>query len=155
MSTCQLAAHKVYFQQSKSKKSLAGKSQENCMQFLPSRFSITITIACVFTAGPALHAQVLTVPTQPTQQSAAPAQTQPNPDSRVKTDPDSKIDPQAESKVVADLQAKNFTDALTGAKAILAANPDSPKANKLVAVVLLDQQKSPDALPYAQNALQL
>lgn len=104
-------------------------------------------LIAAFIVAPDAHAQVLTVPTKPAQQSAPPAQTQ--------TGPDSKIDAQAESKVVADLQSKNFTDALTGAKAILAANPDSPKANKLVAVVLLDQQKSSDALPYAQKALQL
>jgi tetratricopeptide (TPR) repeat protein len=69
--------------------------------------------------------------------------------------PDSKIDPQAEAKVIASLQARNFSDALASAKAILAANPRSPKANKLVGVVLLDQQKPSDALPYFQKSLQL
>ena len=38
---------------------------------------------------------------------------------------------------------------------ILAANPNSPKANKLVGVVLLDQQKPADALPYFKKALDL
>lgn len=94
--------------------------------------------------APALSAQVLTVPTQPAKSS--PAQ-QPS--------PDAKIDPTAEAKVVASIEARNFDDALTGAKAILAANPGSPKANKLVGVVYLDQQKSSDALQYFEKALQL
>jgi tetratricopeptide (TPR) repeat protein len=95
----------------------------------------------------ALTAQVLTVPTQPAKPSPPAARQPPNPDAQ--------IDPQAEAKVVSSLQSRDFNDALAGAKAILAANPDSPKANKLVGVVFLDQQKPADALPYFQKALQL
>lgn len=94
--------------------------------------------------APTLCAQVLTVPTQP----AKPSPAQP-------PSPDAKIDPSAEAKVVASIEARNFDDALTGAKAILTANPSSPKANKLVGVVYLDQQKSSDALQYFEKALQL
>ena len=72
-----------------------------------------------------------------------------------KPNPDAAIDPKAEAKVIASLQTRDFNTALTGAKAILAANPGSPKANKLVGVVLLDQQKPSDALPYFQKAAQL
>lgn len=85
------------------------------------------------------QSQPLTVPTQPAQPA----------------DPDAGIDQQAEAKVVASLEARRFSAALTGAQAILAANPASPKANKLVGVVLLDQQKPTGALPYFQKALQL
>lgn len=95
--------------------------------------------------APPPNAQVLTVPTQPAQQLTAPQQ----------ANPDAKIDPQAYSKVVASIEAGNFDDALTGAKAILVANPNSPKANKLAGVVYLDQQKSSVALPYFEKALQL
>jgi tetratricopeptide (TPR) repeat protein len=93
-----------------------------------------------------MSAQVLTVPTQtpPAGQQAA-----------TKPDPDAQISQEAESKVIASLQARDFNDALTGAKAILSADPASPKANKLVGVVLLDQQKPSDALPYFEKALQL
>jgi len=108
--------------------------------------SAALALAAVLLA-PELQAQVPTVPTQTAKQPATAAQQPPNPDAQ--------IDPQAEAKVIASLQARNFDAALTGAKAILAANPDSPKANKLVGVVLLDQQKSADALPYFQKALQL
>jgi tetratricopeptide (TPR) repeat protein len=108
-------------------------------------FSVTLLTTFLISA-PVLTSQVLTVPTQPAKQSA-PATQPPNPDAQ--------IDPQAEAKVVASLKAHNFDDAFTGAKAILAANPSSPKANKLVGVVLLDQQKPSDALPYFQKALQL
>jgi tetratricopeptide (TPR) repeat protein len=107
---------------------------------------VCVSLACVATCSHA-NAQVLTVPTQ-TAKQPAPAAKQP-------PDPDASIDPQAQAKVVASLQAKNFDDALTGAKAILAANPESPKANKLVGVALLDQQKPADALPYFEKALQL
>jgi tetratricopeptide (TPR) repeat protein len=98
-----------------------------------------LTILALAIAVPALYAQVLTGPTHTAQQS----------------NPDAQIDQKAEAKVITNLQARNFDEALTGAKAILAANPDSPKANKLVGVVLLDQQKPSDALPYFQKALQL
>lgn len=121
------------------------------MSFSPSR---CVNILALLSVSFALSAspQVLTVPTQqPAQQPAPAAQPQP----AAKPDPDAGIDPQAQSKVVADLEAKNFADALAGAKAILAANPNSPKANKLVGVVLLDQQKSAEALPYFQKALEL
>jgi tetratricopeptide (TPR) repeat protein len=116
------------------------------MQLWQSRFVLLTAIAVLNPFSiPALKAQVLTVPTQP---AKPPAQQQP-------PDPDANIDPQAQAKVVASLQNKDFTDALAGAKAILAANPNSPKANKLIGVVLLDQQKSADALPYFQKALEL
>jgi hypothetical protein len=91
-------------------------------------------------------AQVLTVPAQ-----TAPAAQQ----AAAKPDPDAQINQQAESRVIASLQSRDFADALTGAKAILAAGPASPKANKLVGVVLLDQQKASDSLPYFEKALQL
>ena len=115
------------------------------MQLSPFRCLVVMALSATLFAH-MLKAQVLTIPTQPANQSA-PA-TQP-------ANPDAQIDPQAEAKVVASLQARSFDDALTGAKAILAANPNSPKANKLVGVVLLDQQKPSDALPYFQKALQL
>jgi tetratricopeptide (TPR) repeat protein len=95
----------------------------------------------------ALEAQTLTVPTQ-TANKPAPAAQPP-------TNPDAQINPAAEAKVIASLEARNFNAALTGAKAILADSPNSPKANKLVGVVLLDQQKPAQALPYFQKALQL
>lgn len=113
---------------------------------LQSFRSAPLLLVAALIVLPCVSAQVLTVPTTPAQQPAPTAPTKPG--------PDSKIDPQAEAKVIADLQAKRFSDALTGAKAILAANPDSPKANKLVGVVLLDEQKPSDALPYFQRALQ-
>jgi len=114
-------------------------------RFSPVVLLTTITLSSApFTT--VLEAQVLTVPTQTAKQPAPTAQP---------ADPDAKIDPQAEARVIASLQARNFDEALSGAKSILAANPDSPKANKLVGVVLLDQQKSADALPYFQKALQL
>jgi tetratricopeptide (TPR) repeat protein len=94
-------------------------------------------------AGPCF-AQVMTVPSKPaapeTSQSAAPS---------------SQIDAAARDKVVADLRAKKFDDALVAAKAILAAKPASSQANKLVGVVLLDDQKPADALPYFQKAMDL
>lgn len=105
-----------------------------------------VIVALSIPFAPALKAQVLTVPTQPAKQ-AAPATQHANPDAQ--------IEPQAEAKVVASLQARSFDDALAGAKTILAANPNSPKANKLIGVVLLDQHKPSDALPYFQKALQL
>jgi tetratricopeptide (TPR) repeat protein len=116
------------------------------MEFLLSRCAPVILLTTL-AFSPTLNAQVLTVPTQTAKPSAQQQQQPP--------DPDAGIDPQAQAKVVTDLQARNFNDALTGAKAILAANPNSPKANKLVGVVLLDQQKSSDALPYFQKAQQL
>jgi tetratricopeptide (TPR) repeat protein len=115
------------------------------MQLSPSRCLVIVALSTILFAH-ALKAQVLTVPTQPAKQST-PATQPPNPDAQ--------IDPQAEAKVVSSLQARSFDDALVGAKAILAANPNSPKANKLIGVVLLDQQKPSDALPYFQKALQL
>jgi tetratricopeptide (TPR) repeat protein len=115
-------------------------SLSRCLSHCPP-----VVLLTTLAFSPALNAQVLTVPTQT---AKPPAQQQP-------PDPDAGIDPQAQAKVVADLQARNFSDALAGAKAILSANPNSPKANKLVGVVLLDQQKSSDALPYFQKALQL
>jgi hypothetical protein len=113
------------------------------MQYWPSRCLIVIALSSVsFTFAHA--AQVLTVPTQP----AKPSPAQP-------PGADAQTDPHAEAKVVASLEARDFDDALTGARAILAANPNSPKANKLIGVVYLDQQKSSDALPYFEKALQL
>jgi len=115
------------------------------MQLLPFRCLVILVLSTIlFTC--ALKAQLLTVPTQPAKQST-PATQPPNPDAQ--------IDQQAEAKVVSSLQARSFDDAFVGAKAILAANPNSPKANKLVGVVLLDQQKPSNALPYFQKALQL
>lgn len=113
------------------------------MQLSPFRCLFVLALATV--SLPLAPAQVLTVPTQtaPAQQTAA------------KTDSDAQISPQAESKVIASLQARDFDDALGGAKAILSADPTSPKANKLVGVVLLDQQKASDSLPYFEKALQL
>jgi tetratricopeptide (TPR) repeat protein len=95
---------------------------------------------------PAVKAQTLTVPAQSAKQPASSARP---------PDPDASINSQAEAKVIASLQDRDFDSALIGAKAILAASPDSPKANKLVGVVLLDQQKSAGALPYFQKALHL
>lgn len=95
----------------------------------------------------ASSAQVLTVPSSPAQKPAARPAPPPNPDAGVTQ--------QAEAKVIASLEAHDFPSALIGAKAILAANPGSPKANKLVGVVLLDQHKPAVALPYFQKALQL
>ncbi len=92
----------------------------------------------------ASFAQVLTVPTKPASPSA--------PQSAAAAP---QIDPAAREKVVAAINAKKFDEALTEAKAILAAHPDSPQANKLVGVVLLDDQKATDSLPYFQKALQL
>ena len=108
------------------------------MLFSPSR-CLTILALSSVSFAPVLKAQVLTVPTHTAQQS----------------NPDAQIDQKAEAKVIASLQARNFDEALTGAKSILSANPNSPKANKLVGVVLLDQQKATDALPYLQKALHL
>ena len=105
-----------------------------------------IVLALATACFPLAPAQVPTVHAQPTQQSTTAAK---------QTNPDARIDQQAEAKVIASLQSRNFDDALTGAKAILAANPASPKANKLVGVVLLDRQKPVDALPYFEKALQL
>ncbi len=107
----------------------------------PFRCLMIVALSSISFA-PVSKAQVLTVPAKP-----APAAQPQNPDAQ--------IDPQAEAKVIASLQARNFNEALTGAKAILAANPNSPKANKLTGVVLLDQQKTSDALPYFQKALEL
>lgn len=90
------------------------------------------------------YAQVMTVPTKP----AAPPASQP-------AAPASQIDPAARDKVIADLRARKFDDALAEAKAILAEKPSSSQANKLVGVVLLDDQKAADALPYFQKALEL
>ena len=115
------------------------------LRCLPVVLLTTLAFSSVSFA-PLSQAQVLTVPTKPAQQPAPTAQS---------AGPDAQIDPQAEAKVIADLQARNFDDALTGAKEILAANPNSPKANKLVGVVLLDQQKPTDALPYFKKALDL
>ncbi|MGC2162304.1 MAG: tetratricopeptide repeat protein [Silvibacterium sp.] len=121
------------------------------MQFFQSRSLPLAAFAALALAGlsfaPVLNAQVLTVPTQ-TAQKPASAAAQPQ-------NPDAQIDPRAEAKVIASLEARNFDTAFTGASAILAANPDSPKANKLVGVVLLDQQKPSEALSYFQKALQL
>jgi tetratricopeptide (TPR) repeat protein len=91
----------------------------------------------------ASSAQVLTVPTRPAD-SGAPQKSAA-----------AQIDSAAREKVVADLNAKKFDDALAEAKTILAANLDSPQANKLVGVVLLDDQKPADALTYFKKALEL
>lgn len=92
-------------------------------------------------------AQVLTVPTQPqaqqppASQGAAPAQPQ--------------IDPAIRAKIADELKEKKFDEAVADAKTILEKNPESPQANKLVGVVLLDAQKPADALTYFQKALSL
>lgn len=87
-------------------------------------------------------AQVMTVPTKPAPSAAAaPATPQ--------------LDPAARNQVIADLREKKFDDALVGAKAILAKNPESNQANKLVGVVLLDAQKPADSLPYFEKAMAL
>ena len=122
------------------------------MLFSRSRSLSAIAVAALallpaaFSASPS-SAQVLTVPTKPAQKPAAKPAPPPNPDAGVSQ--------QAEATVIANLQTHSFDAALTGAKAILAANPGSPKANKLVGVVLLDQHKPAAALPYFQKALQL
>lgn len=116
------------------------------MQASPFRFLFRVLLTLglsILIAVPALQAQTqsqpLTVPTEPA----------------ASTDPDAGINPQAEAKVVASLEARKFSTALSEAQTILFANPASPKATKLVGVVLLDQQKPNDALPYFKKALQL
>jgi tetratricopeptide (TPR) repeat protein len=91
-----------------------------------------------------LEAQAPAVPSQTTKNTAPATQQPPNPDAQ--------IDSKTEAKVIANLEVRNFDLALTGARAILAGSPNSPKANKLVGVVLLDQQKPAQALPYFQKA---
>src|SRR5271170_7471869 len=91
-------------------------------------------------------AQVLTVPTQQPQQpsasqTAAPAQPQ--------------IDPAIRGKIADELKEKKFDEAIADAKTILEKNPESPQANKLVGVVLLDAHKPADALTYFQKAQSL
>lgn len=113
---------------------------------LQHRSIALVTAVTLAVIAPALTAQTLTVPTQPAKPST-PAAAPPNPDSQ--------IDRQAEAKVTASLEARNFSDALNGANAIRTSNPDSPKANKLVGVVLLDEQKPSAALPYFDKALKL
>lgn len=124
------------------------------MWFSPSRHLIILALCgASFSLAPA---QVSTAPAPAPQQPAAqkpaaqPPSLAPQP-----PNPDALVDQQAEAKVIASLQTRDFAAALAGAKAIVAAHPDSPKANKLVGVVLLDEQKSSDALPYFQKALQL
>lgn len=113
-----------------------------------SRHLSLVAVAALALSAPSLRAQTLTVPTQTAKKpSATPAAPPPNPDAG--------INQQAEAKVIADLETHDFAAALTGAKAIVADNPDSPKANKLVGVVLLDQHNAADALPYFQIALRL
>ncbi|HUY80445.1 MAG TPA: tetratricopeptide repeat protein [Acidobacteriaceae bacterium] len=109
---------------------------------LTTAAAVALAFAAATFSAPAAHAQALTVPAQSTARLAPP-------------DPDAGVTRLAESKVIASIQTHNFAAALTGARAILAANPDSPKANKLVGVVLLDQHKAADALPYFQKALQI
>jgi tetratricopeptide (TPR) repeat protein len=106
---------------------------------------IVMLALCGASFAPALMAQVLTVPTKTAPQPAT--QTPPNAEAQ--------IDPQAEAKVVADLQGKNYSEALAGAKAIVAADPSSAKANKLTGVVLLDEQNATEALPYFLKAQDL
>lgn len=102
------------------------------------------------------------------QNSAAPAPSAQQPPSAQQTssaqqpstaaqppDPDAQINPHSEAEVIASLKVRDFESALVSAKAILDVNPASPKANKLVGIVLLDQQKASEALPYFQKALQL
>ncbi|HTV05818.1 MAG TPA: tetratricopeptide repeat protein [Acidobacteriaceae bacterium] len=118
------------------------------MLFPRSRHLFVTALAVLALSAAPLSAQTLTVPTQTAKKPAAtPLAPPPNPDAGVS--------PNAEAKVIANLESHNFAAALTGAKAILAANPDSPKANKLVGVVLLDQHNAADALPYFQIALRL
>ncbi|HEX5234071.1 MAG TPA: tetratricopeptide repeat protein [Silvibacterium sp.] len=109
----------------------------------------SVTMLAISILPLALTAKAQTAPAQTAQQPAATTQPAQPPD------PDAQIDKQAEAEVIASLQARNFDAALTGAKAILDVNPASPKADKLVGVVLLDQQKASDALPYFEKALQL
>jgi tetratricopeptide (TPR) repeat protein len=109
-----------------------------CILSLFSRGLIVLSLTSVS------FAQVMTVPTKPAQSTPAqPAASSPQ------------LDPAALNKVIGELRAKKFDDALVDAKAILAANPESSKANKLVGVVLLDDQKPSDALQYFQKALAL
>ena len=110
-----------------------------CMVSLFYRWLLVLPLTAVS------FAQVLTVPSKPAEQ-ATPSNPSQSP---------SQIDPAARDKVIADLRAKKFDDALVGAKAILAAKPGSSQANKLVGVVLLDDQKATEALAYFQKALAL
>lgn len=115
---------------------------------MQSRFPVLLALGLsTLITVPLLPAQTLTVPSQPGSTSAPTAQ--------LASGPDSGINVQDEARVVSSLEARRFPAALSGAQAILSANPASPKANKLVGVVLLDEQKSTDALPYFQKALQL
>jgi Tetratricopeptide repeat len=91
--------------------------------------------------------QVFTVPTQP--------QTQPQNQPAAPVGTTSQIDPQLRAKIAAELNEKKFEDAIADAKTILTRNPESPQANKLLGVVLLDSQKPADALPYFLKAQQL
>ena len=91
----------------------------------------------------ASFAQVMTIPTKPAAPTAA------------QSSPATQLDPAERDKVIADINAKKFDDALVKAKAILAAHLESAQANKLVGVVLLDDQKASDALSYFQKALAL
>lgn len=118
-------------------------SSRHCSMIAVAAFALSAATIAL----PRLSAQVLTVPTQKAQKPTAQKQAPP--------DPDAGVSPQAEAKVVASLEAHNSTAAMAGAKAILAANPDSPKANKLVGVIYLDEHNSADALPYFQIALRL
>ncbi|MFZ0662982.1 MAG: tetratricopeptide repeat protein [Acidobacteriaceae bacterium] len=113
------------------------------MQSSPSRFLIALSLSGLCFA-PSLQAQAPDASAKTAKQSAPAV-----------SNPDSQISPQAEAKVIANLQARNYAAALTGAKAILTDHPTSSKANKLVGVIFLDQQKPSDALPYFQKALQL
>jgi len=92
--------------------------------------------------------QTATPPTQPapSTQTGQPAPAAPSAP---------QLDPQAREQVVTSLREKKFDVALSQSKALLAANPTSAQANKLVGVVLLDMQKPSDALPYFQKALEL
>jgi tetratricopeptide (TPR) repeat protein len=109
-----------------------------CILSLLSRSLLILSLTSVS------FAQVMTVPTKPAQSPA----TQPS-------TAGPQIDPTALNKVIGELRAKKFEDALTDAKAILTANPQSSKANKLVGVVLLDDEKPTEALPYFEKSLSL
>lgn len=111
---------------------------------MPSRLLRFLIAAGVATmvATPELPAQTPAVQTHSTTQTASAGS-------------DAGVHSEAEAKVIASLEARKYAVALEGAQAILAGNPASAKANKLVGVVLLDEQKPAAALPYFQKALQL
>jgi len=95
---------------------------------------------------------LLTVPTQQPQAQQPQAQ-QPAIQSGARAQP--QIDPEIRAKIGDELKQKKFDEAIADAKTILEKDPESPQANKLVGVVLLDAQKPADALTYFQKAQSL